>query len=86
MLLAKETFGGLGRKASRFLSELGNITESHGHVHKGAIVRIVRPESRCALCRGDGAMCLQSKFSVVQAVARLFIPSRNCQVDESGEV
>jgi hypothetical protein len=84
--LAMESYGRLGRDASRFLSELGDIAASDGRVRKGAFVRSVRQELSCALCRGNSAMYFQSTFSIAQAVGRQFMPGCDCPVDESGEV
>ena len=81
-----ESYRRLGRDASRFLSELGDIAASDGRVRKGAFVRSVRQELSCAVCRGNGAMYFQSTFSIAQAVGCQFMPGCDCTVDESGEV
>ena len=54
MPLAMESYGRLGREASRFLSDLGDIAASDGRLRKAAFVRSVRQELSCALCRGNG--------------------------------
>ena len=74
--LAIESKGRLGREASRFLSELGDIAASDGRVGKGAFVRSERQELSCALCRGNGAMYFQSTFSIAQAMGRQFVTGR----------
>ena len=60
MPLAMESYGRLGREASRFLSDLGDIAASDGRLRKAAFVRSVRQELSCALCRGNGGMYFDS--------------------------
>ena len=84
--LAMESYGLLGREASRFLSELGDIAAYDVRVCKGAFVQSVRQELSCALCHGNGAMYYRSTFSIAQSVYRQFMPSCDCPVDESGEM
>ena len=45
--LAMESYGRLGREASRFLSDLGDIAASDGRLRKAAFVRSVRQELSC---------------------------------------
>ena len=76
----------MGREASRFLSDLGDIAASDGRLRKATFVRSVRQELSCALCRGNGGMYFHSTFSIARAVDRQFVPGCACPIDESGEV
>ena len=84
--LAMESHGRLGREASRFLSDLGDIAASDGRSRKAALVQSVRQELSCALCRGNGGMCFDSTFSIARTVDRQFLPGCESPIDESGEV
>ena len=72
--LAMEFFGRLGCDASRFLSELGNIAASDGHVRKGAFVQSMRQELSFALCCGNARIYFQSTVFIAQALGRQFMP------------
>ena len=82
--LATETFGRLGREASRFLSDLGDIAAENGRVSKGSFVRSARQSLSCALCRGLGRQYSASMLSVARATGVNFLPGCAVPVDEVG--
>ena len=82
---ALESFGRLGRDASRFLSELGSAAEANGRVSKAAFVRSVRQELSCALCRGNSRMYSDSVFTLARAAGRQFMDGCEVPVDDFAE-
>ena len=46
--LGMESYGRLGREASRFFSDLGDVAASDGRLCKATFVQSVRQELRCA--------------------------------------
>ncbi len=86
--LAVESFGRLGRAASRFLSELGDVASAgaNGLVSRAAFVRGARQELSCALCRGNARLYHESMFAIARAVGRSFLPGCESPEHDIGEV
>ena len=57
-----ETFGCLGREASCFFCEFGDIADSDWRMRIGAFVLNVRQELSCALCRQNSERTFSPRF------------------------
>ena len=84
--LAGESFGRLGKDASRFLNDLGEVAASDGCASKSAFVRTVRQELSCALCKGNARMYDRSLLTLARGVGRGFVPGLERAIDEAGDV
>ena len=87
--LAGESFGRLGKDASRFFNDLGEVAASDGCAPKSAFVRTVRRELSCARCvraMGNARMYDQSLLTLARGVGRGFMPGLERAIDEAGDV
>ena len=75
---AIESYGRLGKEASRLISELGDAVEASGRGSKAMFVRNVRQQLSCALCRGTARMYHHTLGLVTQRVGRGYRPG--CEV------
>ena len=84
---AGKSFGKLGKDAARFLSDLDDVATSDGCTSQFALVRTVRQELSCALCRGNARMYNQSLLALARGAGRGFMPGLEWAVDvEAGDV
>ena len=83
--LALESYGRLGRAASRFLSDLGEAAAAIGRVSKASFVRSARMEISCALCRGNGRL-YSERLASSACVGLQPLPGLAVPVDEVGDV
>ena len=67
---AIESYGRLGKEATRLISELGDAVEESGRGSKAMFVRNVRQQLSCALCRGNARMYHHALGLVTQRVGR----------------
>ena len=84
--LAGESFGRLGRDASRILNDPGEVAASDGRASLSAFVRTVRQELSCVLCKGNARMYNQSLLMLARGVGRGFMPGLERAIDEAGDV
>ena len=68
--LGVESFGRLGKDATRFLNKLVDVAAPGSCTSKAAFVRIVRHKLSCALCRGNAGMYDCSLISVARGGGR----------------
>ena len=84
--LAGESFGRLGRDASRILNDPGEVAASDGRASLSAFVRTVRQELSCVLCKGNARMYDRSLLTLARGVGRGFMPGLERAIDEAGDV
>ena len=83
---AVESYGRLGPAAMGFLSALGDVAASGGHISKSAFVAGALKELSCALQRGNGRMYGHSLFRIARASGRQFRPGCEVPVEAAVEV
>ena len=83
--LASESFGRLGKDASRFLNDLGEVAASDGCASKSAFMRTVRQELSCALCKGNARMYDRCLLTLARSVGRGLMPGLETAIDEAGD-
>ena len=85
MPLAAESYGRMGRAASRFLSRLGDIAAASDRASKAAFVAVARQELSVAMCRGNERIFYKARSGVASVVGQHYLPGLDVPTDEHSD-